>query len=248
MRPYFSPLWHPSYYQTLTLLRYGGSLHTLLSSVYPEHKFDPWKFRQVSVSAGAAISSSPDGWRRFCDEIAGYLQLERLEDWYRVSRPQLRSDRRIKTSLIKKAGGLYNLLTMAYPEHPWDASQLGRSSHSTGAYRRALTSQIKLALVGEPIQEQEVLAIPGGTSICLDLCGTHCGRRSSPILTLTVVLFVGFSRRRRWDSSLLPLRGDLNLEGRSRQKSAWPQLFSPRGRLELRFMLLKREHYSLCPN
>lgn len=86
----------------------------MLSAVYSEHKFVPWRFaalpRNIVVDEPMA--------REVVDYIEGNLKLSKGEDWYQVSMTQI-----VKlglSSLVAKAGGLPSILRMARPAFTWD--------------------------------------------------------------------------------------------------------------------------------
>jgi hypothetical protein len=89
------------------LSRYGDSLRKALYSIYPDHKWDEWKFH------------IPKNYWEKEDNIKSYLESLRRElgmtsilDWNSVSYKQIKSMQ--GSSLIKKAGGLIPLLNK-YP-------------------------------------------------------------------------------------------------------------------------------------
>ena len=59
---------------------YSGSLSKLLSSIYPEHNWQLWKFNQVP--ANWWINNA----KLFMEKAARELNIKSLEDWYNVSR------------------------------------------------------------------------------------------------------------------------------------------------------------------
>eukprot|EP01114_Cavostelium_apophysatum_P003599 TRINITY_DN1359_c0_g1_i1.p1 TRINITY_DN1359_c0_g1~~TRINITY_DN1359_c0_g1_i1.p1 ORF type:complete len:535 (+),score=93.88 TRINITY_DN1359_c0_g1_i1:146-1750(+) len=84
------------------LSHFGGSLTSLLKAVYPDHK---WASEAPKKEEGHWKSLEVQ--RKFLDDLAKKLKIERLEDWYRV-----------KNSDIEENGG-YGLLNM----HNRSASQ-----------------------------------------------------------------------------------------------------------------------------
>jgi hypothetical protein len=65
-----------------TLLKtvYSGSLYSLLSTVYPEYNWLPWKLKQVSKGFWNNIANQ----RNFVDWAGSQLQIKEMSDWYEV--------------------------------------------------------------------------------------------------------------------------------------------------------------------
>jgi hypothetical protein len=156
-----------------------------LRAVHPNHSWDVWRFNQISVPASQALLRSDNApWTRFAEQISQILHLSSLEDWYRVSRPQLQSDNRIKMSLIRRAGGLYPMLCRAYPTHSWDPSRFGTAGKTTGAYVRGLKAQLKIIYPKHQVIENQVESLDDNSRLEIDLyakifgaspCSGPCG-------------------------------------------------------------------------
>ncbi len=67
-------------------------LFQLLSNIYPEHEWLPWKFQQP-VPKG--FYNDPSNRRKFVDWVAAELHIKEMSDWYNV------------TSNVKKSAGNY---------------------------------------------------------------------------------------------------------------------------------------------
>jgi hypothetical protein len=63
---------------------YGGSLHLLLSNVYPDYEWLPWKFSQVPKGYWADLTNQ----RKFLDWVAVQFNItnnhENREGWYKL--------------------------------------------------------------------------------------------------------------------------------------------------------------------
>src|SRR4051812_13190607 len=68
-----------SYYGILTILNgyYKGSLYRALTSVYPDQKFDFWKFVRVPKHCWQDISSQ----KQFMDHVEKILNMNSKENW-----------------------------------------------------------------------------------------------------------------------------------------------------------------------
>jgi hypothetical protein len=64
---------------------YGGSLWKALNDAYPHHQFLAWKFD----SRPRNFWSKLDNQRLFFDYAMKQLNLQSMEDWYRVERKKI---------------------------------------------------------------------------------------------------------------------------------------------------------------
>uniref|UniRef100_A0A6B2L4U2 Uncharacterized protein n=1 Tax=Arcella intermedia TaxID=1963864 RepID=A0A6B2L4U2_9EUKA len=98
--------------------KYNGSFMSVLQALYPMFTWMPWKF---SKSPFLFTEKQANKWRliKFCSEK---LKISDWNDWYRISRGQL-----LKLGVfhvIRKLGGLEDLLKEFFPYHPWDSRLL----------------------------------------------------------------------------------------------------------------------------
>jgi hypothetical protein len=61
--------------------RYQGSLVNILSSVYPEYEWLPWKFEKSTQNFWESVNNQ----KRFMDWAAKKLNIKEMSDWYKVS-------------------------------------------------------------------------------------------------------------------------------------------------------------------
>jgi hypothetical protein len=71
------------------LLKYNDTLYTLLSRVYPEFEWLPWKFGNCPPSFWKDLKNQ----RNFMEWVGKQLNVNEMEDWYKVTH---------KVSKIKK--------------------------------------------------------------------------------------------------------------------------------------------------
>ena len=64
--------------QTLLPL-YSDSLYKLLSTIYPEHEWLPWKFSQNTYWDDSG------NWKEFFDYAASKLHIKEMSDWYKIT-------------------------------------------------------------------------------------------------------------------------------------------------------------------
>ena len=94
--------------------KYNGSPSLLLTSVYPEHKWNLEKFSTVPKRH----------WdRSFMDWLGLELGFNKMDDWYRITSDDI-SKKGGSGSLNNSFNGSPSLLvTSIYPEHKWDIHQ-----------------------------------------------------------------------------------------------------------------------------
>jgi hypothetical protein len=113
-------------YGTTLLKNYNYSLYDILSTAYKDKTWYPWQFR---------AQSDP---KTFLDWAAQQLDLKDLTGWYNVTQKDLIANGG-KQILKQYNNSMYELLTAAYPEFPWEQFQFraaewdlsGNSKHAT---------------------------------------------------------------------------------------------------------------------
>ena len=58
------------------------SLYKILSSVYPDYKWLPWKFLRTSAGYWSNVNNQ----REFIEWLGNELKIKDLSDWYKVTR------------------------------------------------------------------------------------------------------------------------------------------------------------------
>lgn len=101
-------------------------------NIYPEHNWIPWQFGKIQKFFWEDESNVKELLKWISGLIALFpfvtlenLKIKKPEDWYNISLNQLYS-LGCKTA-IERNGGLFNLLSKFYPEHPWDSEKLKTS-------------------------------------------------------------------------------------------------------------------------
>jgi hypothetical protein len=62
--------------------KYNGSPSSLLSAVYPDHEWLPWKFEKTSKN----FWDQPTNQRSFMEWAGKQLQIKDMNDWYKISK------------------------------------------------------------------------------------------------------------------------------------------------------------------
>ena len=86
---------------------YENSLFKSLKSIYPNIKFDQWKFKYLNIYAeeeeNLKQNLSQQQWKSIVDSLSLKLKIKDLDDWYRIGKQQLSN---LKLLLfVKKHGG-----------------------------------------------------------------------------------------------------------------------------------------------
>ena len=106
--------------------QYKSSLYKMLSTVYPEYNWLPWKFSRTM----SGFWKVKENQRNFMEWAAKELKLNDIKDWYKVSHKE-----------ISKLGGImllkeydYSLpmlLSNVFPDHSWDIFEFDRLPSDT---------------------------------------------------------------------------------------------------------------------
>jgi hypothetical protein len=105
-----------------------------LMSIFPDHAWEPWKFRGFSLAKGH------EQLPKYVAELSSFLGVKKLDDWYQVTYDQIKqfgspltpSPLRMLSLIlyfylgqgrgIKKLG-LGDALKIVYPHHEWDSKR-----------------------------------------------------------------------------------------------------------------------------
>jgi hypothetical protein len=144
------------------LHRFDNSLAAALESVYPDFRWQLWRFPQV-----------PDGFwdraenlREYANWLRGELEVGELKDWFRVSLAQIGEVGPLTP--FHRRGGLIPFLREAYPDHGWEAHR----PLFCKASQRRLKLTLERLLPGQVIYEDHLhpdLLFQSGQRIQLDL-------------------------------------------------------------------------------
>jgi hypothetical protein len=96
------------------LKRYNNTLTKALTSVYPNEEWHIFLFKQVPPGYWTKTQNI----REYFDWLAEKLNLQQLDDWYRISFIELSNHG--AGTLLSTFGGLHKVLCRCYPEYPWD--------------------------------------------------------------------------------------------------------------------------------
>jgi hypothetical protein len=118
--------------------KYNNSMFQLLSSVYPDVNWLPWKFERGPKNMWNDLSVQ----RQFLDSVAKQLNIKEMSDWYKIS-VQVKAisylfPRIVKemakhgctSLLIKYNHSPYKVLTSVYNQYDWLPWKFGRCPRS----------------------------------------------------------------------------------------------------------------------
>jgi hypothetical protein len=136
---------------------YAGSLPNALSSCYSEHPWNIWRFKRLPTLTSDDIKNHHlKALGEYLHEDVGpLLHITSLEDWYRVSASQLQQAG--IQHIAQKLGGVAEMLSLAFPEHHWDAQLFG--SGQKKATQRVLKQRVQELFPTEVVQEEVSVGI-----------------------------------------------------------------------------------------
>jgi len=107
------------------LLKYKNSPLAALQAIYPEFRWQWWKFSNKPKGPWTDTKKAEE----FLNVIAKRLQISQLDDWYRVSRKDLKTYRALH--FVEKRGGLMKVLSQVYANHQWDKQKFRKQKKSS---------------------------------------------------------------------------------------------------------------------
>jgi hypothetical protein len=90
------------------LLSTYATMGEVFHFAFPDHNWELWRFPR---------SQKHHAMEEILESIASKLTVDKLEDWYRVTGPQIAELGHF--SFIKSKGGLKDVLRKTYPDHEW---------------------------------------------------------------------------------------------------------------------------------
>ncbi len=97
---------------------YGDNLWKMLSTVFPEFDFIPWKFKNASKS----LLRKPEIIFKAIKSIENKLEIKNPMEWNRISSEKINSfDER---KVFRSNGGFIKTLKLAYPNISWEEKSI----------------------------------------------------------------------------------------------------------------------------
>lgn len=97
------------------LIKYNNSLQALLSAVFPDYEWLPWKFDQCPRNYWNNVENQ----RRFVDWVGNQLGVKEMSDWYKYTLQQFTSFGSSGLIYNHYNSSLYLLLSSIYPNYEW---------------------------------------------------------------------------------------------------------------------------------
>jgi len=94
---------------------FGWSPSTALSTVFPDHNWQIWRFRVCPKGYYDSLLKNQKEQRRIIDWLGDQLSIKQLEDWNRVAITQVQ-----QYANIKSRQDLGTILQNVYPDHQWN--------------------------------------------------------------------------------------------------------------------------------
>eukprot|EP01118_Nematostelium_gracile_P011816 TRINITY_DN4258_c0_g1_i6.p1 TRINITY_DN4258_c0_g1~~TRINITY_DN4258_c0_g1_i6.p1 ORF type:complete len:738 (+),score=126.67 TRINITY_DN4258_c0_g1_i6:54-2267(+) len=99
--------------------KHGGSVRTALRKVYPDHPWLPWRF---NGTVPARTWNDIQLQRQFMNQLAERLNITRIEDWYHVTKTQIREKGGLRL-LCKYQLSPSKMVMSILSDHTWNIQQ-----------------------------------------------------------------------------------------------------------------------------
>eukprot|EP01121_Diplochlamys_sp_Union-15-3_P014659 TRINITY_DN4702_c0_g1_i2.p1 TRINITY_DN4702_c0_g1~~TRINITY_DN4702_c0_g1_i2.p1 ORF type:complete len:314 (-),score=59.44 TRINITY_DN4702_c0_g1_i2:174-1115(-) len=144
---------------------YDNSLYKAMFDVYPEYRWEFWKFKKMPKK-GIEYQNEK---QNLLTKIEEKLDVTCLEDWYRVSSEQLSHFRAFHFVVAK--GGLFNILQTVYPFFPWDRHKFSYKQRKSNQWKlfKAIESILSSHEVYEDYKHPDIQFYSSGRSIQFDV-------------------------------------------------------------------------------
>jgi hypothetical protein len=97
------------------LEQYNNSVYNALLEIFSEFSWKPWKFKNV---APKGYWDNIEIQREFMQEMAGKLNVKKMEDWYNVTRSDIIANGGA-TLISRHHDSPIQLLTAIFPDYSW---------------------------------------------------------------------------------------------------------------------------------
>ena len=102
--------------RTILAHYYGNSVANMLLNIYPEHKWELWRFNKVPQKWWKSLENQ----REYLDHVSRELGFKDLNSWYGVSHSKLTAaGSGMRTLLRMYNNSIFDMLTTIYPNHNW---------------------------------------------------------------------------------------------------------------------------------
>eukprot|EP01118_Nematostelium_gracile_P006691 TRINITY_DN2154_c0_g1_i1.p1 TRINITY_DN2154_c0_g1~~TRINITY_DN2154_c0_g1_i1.p1 ORF type:complete len:503 (+),score=96.97 TRINITY_DN2154_c0_g1_i1:89-1597(+) len=117
---------------------YDGSLTKALQSVYPDHKWFPWKFpERLSPGSWTNMQIRTD----LMEYLKSQLNLQTMEDWYTVTQKDIYDHGGGSLLMRYHHNSAADMITSMFPEHYWDFNKFHQTPRGA-SHRLRLEKQV----------------------------------------------------------------------------------------------------------
>lgn len=147
------------------LAKYNKSMSRMLSSAFPEHKWE-WKVYRSLPSLESAEER-----REFVMMLQKKMEIKEMEDWLRISKDEMQR----WVPVLPKKWNIKKMLREVYPEHCWDESndEENRAASLMKSSQRSLVTKVRelfpLSIVKENWRSEEVIGKGSGRNLEIDV-------------------------------------------------------------------------------
>ena len=96
---------------------FGDSPSNMLKTVYPDHKWEPWKF-----SDGGNVRKywkETENQKEYLNWLATQLGIQKMEDWYDITLDQVKKNEGFGLIKATKATSVHDIMKSAFPDQKW---------------------------------------------------------------------------------------------------------------------------------
>jgi hypothetical protein len=107
--------------------QYNSSLQRMITTIYPEIEWLPWKFIQVPANYWNNIENH----KKYMEWLFDILGYKTIEDWYKITRDIIHKNHGGGLFSNQYNSSISKMITTIYPEYKWDVSKF-KKSYSIG--------------------------------------------------------------------------------------------------------------------
>jgi hypothetical protein len=97
------------------MLKYNNSPPALLTTLFPEYEWLPWKFAHTVSNFWDNVNNQ----RKFMDWATSHMKMKDLSDWYNITQREYSQFGGLTLLVKKYSSSPLRLLSTVYPEYNW---------------------------------------------------------------------------------------------------------------------------------
>lgn len=148
------------------IIKKYGCVRRALQSIYPHHKWLPWKFTE-RVPSG--YWDDPQSQRSYIEWLGEELKVRRMEDWYSVTMKDAMKNGGATLVMTKYNGSPFEMISSILSEHKWEMQKLKGYWNDVENHRsfvkNRLTKELKIEKMSEwyNVKLKEIVEKGGGS-------------------------------------------------------------------------------------